>query len=120
MLSVLPREMEAIRASQKRMLERKEEFEKKHSATITSTEGDPKKVKFDELEDKKIKEDTKANTKEGDVKVENKEQVKPSVVLDKSKGLDVHVPVSSPNMIDFQSLQGLINIHFHFHNKQIF
>ena len=60
---------------------------------------------------------TKSNTKEGDVKDENKDKVKPSVVLDKNKGLDVHVPVSSGNVIDFQSLQGLINIHFHFHNK---
>ena len=46
-----------------------------------------------------------------------KADVKPSVTLDKSRGLDVHVPVSSGNPIDFNSLQGLINIHFHFHNK---
>ena len=64
-----------------------------------------------------IKEDTKSITKEGDVKDEIKAQVKPSVTLDKSKGLDVHVPVTSGNVIDFQSLQGLISIHFHFHNK---
>ena len=44
---------------------------------------------------------------------ETKPDVKPSVVLDKEKGLDVHVPVSGPNMVDFSSLQGLINIHFH-------
>ena len=67
--------------------------------------------------DTKIKEDTKSNIKEGDVKEENKYKVKPSVVLDKNKGLDVHVPVSSGNVIDFQSLQSLINIHFHFHSK---
>ena len=46
-----------------------------------------------------------------------KADVKPSVTLDKSRGLDVHVPVSSGNSIDFNSLQGLINIHFHFHSK---
>ena len=46
-----------------------------------------------------------------------KAEVKPSVTLDKSRGLDVHVPVSSRNPIDFNSLQGLLNIHFHFHNK---
>ena len=51
------------------------------------------------------------------VKEEVKPDVKPSVTLDKSKGLDVHVPISSGNPIDFNSLQGLINIHFHFHNK---
>ena len=64
-----------------------------------------------------IKEDTKPSTKEGGVKEEIKSDVKPSVTLDKSKGLDVHVPVASGNVIDFESLQGLINIHFHFHNK---
>ena len=77
----------------------------------------PKKAKTDKGDDKKIKEDTKSNTKEGDVQDENKEQVKPSIVLDKNKGLDVYVPITSGNMTDFQSLQGLINIHFHFHNK---
>ena len=64
-----------------------------------------------------IKEDTKPSTKEGGVKEEIKSDVKPSVTLDKSKGLDVHVLVTSGNVIDFESLQGLINIHFHFHNK---
>ena len=64
-----------------------------------------------------IKEDTKASNKEEDAKQDIKSEVKPSVTLDKNKGLDVHVPVSSANAIDFHSLQGLINIHFHFHNK---
>ena len=64
-----------------------------------------------------IKEDTKDSNKEGDGKQAIKAEVKPSVTLDKNKGLDVHVPVSSGNVIDFNSLQGLINIHFHFHNK---
>ena len=67
--------------------------------------------------EKVIKEDTKTSTKEGDAKQDIKSDVKPSVTLDKTKGLDVHVPVSSGNAIDFQNLQGLINIHFHFHNK---
>ena len=60
-----------------------------------------------------IKEDTKPSTKEGDAKQDIKSDVKPSVTLDKTKGLDVYVPVSRGNAIDFQSLQGLINIHFH-------
>ena len=64
-----------------------------------------------------IKEDTKTSTKKAGVKEEIKSDVKPSVTLNKSKGLDVHVPVTSGNVIDFQSLQGLTNIHFHFHNK---
>ena len=51
------------------------------------------------------------------VKEETKPDIKPSVTLDKTKGLDVHVPVTSGNPIDFNSLQGLINIHFHFHGK---
>ena len=64
--------------------------------------------------EKVIKEDTKSSTKEGDVKDEIKPEVKPSVTLDKNKALDVHVPVTSGNVINFQSLQLLINIHFSF------
>ena len=111
--------MEEIRVSQSKMLVREEKLDnrRKPSAAITISEGVPKKAKTDEGDDKKIKEDSKPNTKEGDVKDENKEQVKPSIVLDKNKGLDVHMPVTSGNMIDFQSLQGLIDIHFYFHNK---
>ena len=67
--------------------------------------------------EKVTKEDSKVLNKEGDAKQDIKPEVKPSVTLDRNKGLDVHVPVSSPNVIDFHSLQGLINIHFHFHNK---
>ena len=67
--------------------------------------------------EKVIKESPNPPTKEGGVKEELKPDIKPSVTLDKSKGLDVHVPVSTGNPIDFNSLQGLINIHFHFHNK---
>ena len=64
--------------------------------------------------EKVIKESPKQSTKEGGVKEEVKPEVKPNVTLDKSKGLDVHVPVTSGNPIDFSSLQELINIHFHF------
>ena len=56
--------------------------------------------------DKVVKESPKPSTKEGGVKEELKPDVKPSVTLDKSKGLDVHVPVTSGNAIDFNSLQG--------------
>ena len=119
MLSVLPREMEQIRASQSVMLARGEMFEKKRksTATVSSTEGVVKKCKTEGDVDKVIKESPKPSTKERGVKEELKPDVKPSVTLDKSKGLDVHVPVTSGNAIDFNSLQGLINIHFHFHNK---
>ena len=119
MLSVLPREMEEIRASQSKMIAREEMFEKKRkpSATVSNIEGVVKKAKTGGDIEKVIKEDTKPSTKEGDAKQDIKSDVKPSVTLDKTKGLDVHVPVSSGNVIDFQSLQGLINIHFHFHNK---
>ena len=110
-LSVLPREMEEISASQSKMLDHGRKIgKKKPSATVTNTEGVAKKAKTEgDVE--------KSNTKEEDVKDENKDQVKQSVVLAKSKELDVYVPVTSGNAIDFQSLQGLINIHFHFHNK---
>ena len=119
MLSVLFREMEEIRASQSVMLAREEMFEKKRkpSATASSSEGVVKKSKTEGDAEKVIKGSPKVSTKEGGVKEEVKPDVKPSVTLEKSKGLDVHVPVTSGNPIDFNSLQGLINIHFHFHNK---
>ena len=66
---------------------------------------------------KVTKDSLKSPNKEGGVKKETKPDIKPSVTLDKTKGLDVHVPVTSGNPIDFNSLQGLINIHFHFHGK---
>ena len=125
MFSVLPFEIEAIRASLEKMLARVESYEKerKSKSPIVETESAPKKPNVepkvskdttlptkDEIKEKNKKQDTK------EVK-ETKPDVKPSVVLDQVKGLDVHVPVSGPNMMDFRSLQGLINIHFHFHNK---
>ena len=90
---------------------------RKPSATASNVEGVVKKAKTGGDIDKVTKEDSKESNKEGDAKQDIKPDVKPSVTLDKNKGLDVHVPVSSANMIDFNSLQGLINIHFHFHNK---
>ena len=119
MLSVLPREMDEIRASQSRMLAREEMFENKRkpSATVSTSDGVVKKPRTEGDVQKVIKESPKPSTKEGGVKEEVKPNVKPSVTLDKSKGLDVHVPVTSGNPIDFNSLQGLINIHFHFHSK---
>ena len=117
---ILAREMEEIRASQSKMIAREEMFEKKRkpSATVSNVEGVVKKAKTGGGDvEKVIKEDTKPSTKERDAKQDIKSEVKPSVNLDKNKGLDVHVPVSNGNAIDFQSLQGLINIHFHFHNK---
>ena len=106
MLSVLPREMEEIRALQSRMLARVEKFEKKGKpiATITNSEGVVKKARTEGDVEKVIKEDTKSITKERDVKEEIKPEVNPSVTLDKNKGLDIHVPVTSGNIIDFQSL----------------
>ena len=38
-----------------------------------------------------------------------------SITIDAKKGLDIHVPMSSN--VDFTKLQGLINIHVHFHEK---
>ena len=106
MLSVLQREMEEIRASQSKMLAREEMFEKKRkpSATVSNVEGVAKKAKTGGDVEKVIKEETKDLNKEGDAKQDIKAEVKPSVTLDKNKGLDVHVPVSSGNVIDFNSL----------------
>ena len=119
MLSVLPREIEEIMASQFKMLAKEEMVEKKRkpSATVSSTEGVVKKPKTEGDVEKVIKQSPNPSTEEGGVKEEVKPDVKPSVTLDKTKGLDVHVPVTSGNPIDFNSLQGLINIHFHFHSK---
>ena len=106
MLSVLPRVMEEIRASQSTMLAREEMFEKKRkpSATVTNSKGLVKKVKMEGDVVKVIKESTKSSTKEGGMKEEIKPDVKPSVTLNKTKGLDVHIPVTSGNAIDFNSL----------------
>ena len=119
MLSILPREMEEIRTSQSKMLAREEMFEKKRkpSTTVSNSKGVVKKAKTEGDVEKVINESTKPSTKEGGVKEEIKPDVKPSVTLNKTKGLDAHVPVTSGNPIDFNSLQGLINIHFHFHSK---
>ena len=118
MLSVLPAEM----ASQSKMIEKEEKLGKKRkpTSTINSSKGVPKKVQADENTDTSTKETNKKDTKDttkGNVKSELKEQSKPSVILDKEEGLDVYVPVCLGDMLDFQSLRGLINIHFYFHNK---
>ena len=70
MLSILPREMEEIRASQSKMIAREEMFEKKRkpSATVSNVEGAVKKAKTGGDVEKVIKEDTKPSTKEGDAK----------------------------------------------------
>ena len=90
---------------------------RKPSATISTFEGVVKKPKTEGDVVKVTTDSPKLYKKEGDVKEETKPETKPSVTLDKTKGLDVHVPVSSGNPIDFNSLQGLINIHFHFYSK---
>ena len=98
------KEMEEISSPQSRILAREEMFEKKRkpSATVSSNEWVTKKAKTEGVAEKVIKEDTKLPTKEGDAKNEIKSEVKPSVTLDKNKGLDVQVPVTSGNAIDFQ------------------
>ena len=67
MLSVLPREIEEIRASQSVMLAREEMFEKKRkpSVTVSSSEGVVKKSKTEGNVEKVIKENPKLATKEG-------------------------------------------------------
>ena len=63
MLSVLPREMEEIRASQSKMLDREEKFEKrKPSATLSSSEGVVKKPRLRGVLRKRLR---KSNTKGG-------------------------------------------------------
>ena len=48
-------------------------------------------------------------------KKENQNVGRESVVVDASKGLDVHVPMVPG--FDLSKLQGLINIHMHLHQK---
>ena len=119
MLSVLPREMEEIRSSQSAMLAREEMFEKKGSLVQLSVvlRGLLRSPRQRGMLRKSLKRVPIHPLRRGGVKEELKPDIKPSVTLDKTKGLDVHVPVSTGNPIDFNSLQGLINIHFHFHNK---
>ena len=119
MLSVLPREMEEIRSSQSAMLAREEMFEKKGSLVQLSVvlRGLLRSPRQRGMLRKSLKKVPIHPLRRGGVKEELKPDIKPSVTLDKTKGLDVHVPVSTGNPIDFNSLQGLINIHFHFHNK---
>ena len=67
MLSVLPRDMEQIRASQSVMLAREEMFEKKGSLLqlLVVLRGVVKKSKTEGDVDKVIKESPKPTTKEG-------------------------------------------------------
>ena len=80
MLSVLPKEMEQIRASQSAMLAREELYEKKRkpSSTVTSSQGASKKARTEEDVEKVIKGDTKTSTKEG---VSKKLRLRSSLVL---------------------------------------
>ena len=90
MLNVLPKEMQDIRNSQERLLK---------------DEGSEKEIKVD-------KEQVAAQ--EQKVKVDH-DGARDSVVLDTKKGLDIQVP--NANGLNFSQLQGLINIHLHFHQK---
>ena len=80
--------MEEITVSQSKMLEREEKLDKKRNprATITNSEGIPKKAKSDEGDDKKIKEDTKSITKEGDVKMKIRNKSSQVLFWIKTKG----------------------------------
>ena len=48
-------------------------------------------------------------------KVEKSQVLRDSIVVDAKKSLDIHVPMSAP--LELSKLQGLINIHVHFHGK---
>ena len=78
------------------MTEREEKLEKrKPTSTVTSLGVVPKKTKIVE----NTKEEIKLDKKEGDIKVEEKSETEPSVVIDNRKGLDVHVPIGPGNMV---------------------
>ena len=90
MLNVLPKEMEDIRNSQQRLLD-------------------------NEVSKKEIKVDEKVAAQDAKVKSDPEHGARDSVVLDTKKGLDIEVP--NANGLNFSQLQGLINIHLHFHQK---
>ena len=96
MLNVLPKEMQDIRNSQERLLQ---------------NEGSEKEIKVDK------EQVASQEQKNGDakVKVDHDDGRRDSVVLDTKKGLDIQVP--NANGLNFSQLQGLINIHLHFHQK---
>ena len=97
MLNVLPKEMDAIRNSQERLLK----VESKANGEVQSENSD-------KVEKKVAAQDTKPAIKHVD-------GGRDSVVLDTKKGLDIEVP--NANGLNFSQLQGLINIHLHFHQK---
>ena len=90
MLNVLPKEMEDIRNSQQRLLD-------------------------NEVSKKEIIVDEKVAAQDAKVKSDPEHGARDSVVLDTKKGLDIEVP--NANGLNFSQLQGLINIHLHFHQK---
>ena len=96
MLNVLPKEMQDIRNSQERMLE---------------NEGSVKAIKVDKVPKEEV---AAQEQKIVDAKV-NEHGARDSVVLDTKKGLDIQIP--NANGLNFSQLQGLINIHLHFHQK---
>ena len=91
--------MEHFRNSQERLMATESKVDKvvKEQKPVETE----KSVKLD-------KEDTKPNVVEG-------ANGRDSFTLDTKKGLDIEVP--NANGLNFGQLQGLINIHLHFHNK---
>ena len=103
MLSILPKEMEAIRVSQEKMIE-KETKSEQVKVPKNSAISKPKDQISEETDKKsKLKVEVKSNCQSRD-----------SVTVDNKKGLDVHVPINANNL---NSLQGLVNIHFHIYQK---
>ena len=104
MLSILPKEMEAIRVSQEKMIE-KETKSEQVKVPKNSTISKPKD---------QISEETDKKSNPVKVEVKSNGQPRDSVTVDNKKGLDVHVPINTNNL---NSLQGLVNIHFHIYQK---
>ena len=86
MLTVLPQQMDDIRKSQSKMLEREDQLDREKNWQLSDKNSDLTEVSKRE-----------------------------SMVVDSSKGLDVYVPMADG--FDFSKLQGLVNIHLHFHSK---
>ena len=126
MLNVLPIEMQEIRNSQERMLEN----ENKHGGKVarkvppSSTVSSDNLVKLKRNVSNVAKKVPPSSTVSSNNSVQLKENVsnidvpqtdsKSQILFDEKKGVDLHVPINSSNLLN---LRGLVQIHFHIYNK---
>ena len=129
MLNVLPSQMQSLRDRERVMLQDEEKSERNKMSAYQTTNSkvvssqDRSTSPSKEIVEEKAKSEDKGDVLNRDhncAKMSDQKHVvlksedKPQINVDPSKGLDVHVPVST--MSNLASLQGLVNIHFHIYN----